>query len=159
MLTDVVDSAAQWERYPERVPALLAELQLAVDRSVEGDGGRRLGSSVEGDATMSVFTNALSAVRAAIALQRTLTVRPGALRVRVGLATGPLIHVESDVLGPTVNRAARVRALGRGGEILLSASTADVASIALPEGVELIALGPHASAGIGGQRRDRRGED
>ena len=59
LLTDVVDSTRLWEQSPHRVPALLAEMQLAVDRNVEAHGGRRLGATVEGDATMSVFTNAL----------------------------------------------------------------------------------------------------
>ena len=94
--------------------------------------------------------NALDAVHAAIGLQRTLTGRSGALRVRAGLATGELVPVDSDVLGPTVNRAARVRDLARAGEILLSASTADVARLALPAGVELIALGPHVLRGLEG---------
>ena len=49
-----------------------------------------------------------------------------------------------------MNRAARVRELARAGEILLSASTADVARLALPAGVELIALGPHALRGLEG---------
>ena len=126
LLTDVVESTKLWEQSPQRVPALLAEMQLAVDRSVEAHGGRRLGATVEGDATLSVFANASNAVLAAIALQRDLTRRPGALRVRAGLATGELVPVDGDVLGPTVNRAARVRDLARAGEILLSASTADV---------------------------------
>ena len=150
LLTDVVESTKLWEQSPQRVPALLAELQLTVDRSVEAHGGRRHGATVEGDATMSVFPNALDAVHAAIGLQRTLTGRSGALRVRAGLATGELVPVDSDVLGPTVNRAARVRDLARAGEILLSASTADVARLALPAGVELIALGPHVLRGLDG---------
>ena len=49
-----------------------------------------------------------------------------------------------------MNRAARVRELARAGEILLSASTADVARLALPAGVELIALGPHVLRGLEG---------
>ena len=74
LLTDVVESTTLWEQSPQRVPALLAEMQLAVDRSVEAHGGRRLGATVEGDATMSVFTERVArAVRAAIALQRDLT--------------------------------------------------------------------------------------
>ncbi len=151
LLTDVVDSAKLWEKSPQRVPALLAEMQLEVDRSVEAHDGRRLGATVEGDATSSVFTNALSAVQAAIALQRSLNARSGALRVRAGLATGEVISAEGDdVLGPTVSRAARVRDVARSGEILLSASTADVARLALPAGVELIALGPHALRGLDG---------
>jgi class 3 adenylate cyclase/tRNA A-37 threonylcarbamoyl transferase component Bud32/WD40 repeat protein len=150
LLTDVTESTRLWELSPERLPALLADLQLLVDRCVEAHGGRRLGATVEGDATMSVFTNALHAVRAAVALQRDLTARPAALRVRAGLATGELVPVDHEVLGPTVNRAARIRDLARAGEILLSASTADVVRLALPADVQLASLGPHALRGLDG---------
>jgi class 3 adenylate cyclase/WD40 repeat protein len=150
VLTDVVESTKMWELSPQRVPALLAEMQLTVDRSVEAHGGRRLGATVEGDATASVFANALSAVLAAVALQRDVTARPGALRLHVGLATGELVPVDGDVLGPTMNRAARVRSLARPGEILMSASTANLVRTALPAGVELMALGPHVLRGLDG---------
>ena len=148
LLTDIVGSSALWERSPERVPALLAEMQLVIDRSVEDLGGRRIGATVEGDATMSSFANAIDAVRAAIALQRELAERSLALRVRTGLSTGELIELDGDVLGPTVNRAARVREFARAGEILLSASTAAVVRAAPPPGVEFRALGPHALRGL-----------
>ena len=107
LLTDVVESSTLWERSPQRVPALLAEMQLVVDRNVEEHGGRRIGATVEGDATVSVFPNAAGAVRAAVGLQRGLASRPGALRVRAGLATGELVHLDGDVHGPTLNRGAR----------------------------------------------------
>ena len=150
MLTDVVGSTELWERTPQRVPALLADMQLTIDRSVEDHGGRRLGATVEGDATISTFPNAVNAVRAAVALQRALSARPDGVHVRIGLATGELVTVDDDVLGPTVNRAARIRDLARAGEILLSASTASVVGVAPPTGVDLLALGPNQLRGIDG---------
>ncbi len=63
LLTDVVDSSTLWEQSPQRVPALLAEMQLIVDRNVEDHGGRRIGATVEGDTTVSVFPSVASAVR------------------------------------------------------------------------------------------------
>ena len=150
LLTDVVDSTKLWEQVPQRVPALLAEMQLVVDRNVEAHGGRRLGATVEGDATSSVFPDASSALRAAIDVQRGLSSRPGALGVRAGLATGEILEVDGEVLGTTVNRAARVRELARRGEILLSASTAAVVQAAPPPGVELLPLGAHVLRGLDG---------
>ena len=105
LLTDVVDSSTLWEQTPQRVPALLAEMQLVVDRNVEDHGGRRIGATVEGDATVSVFPSAASGLRAAIEVQRGLAGWAGGLRVRAGLATGELVHLDGDVFGPTVNRA------------------------------------------------------
>ena len=148
LLTDVVDSSTLWEQSPQRVPALLAEMQLVVDRNVEDHGGRRIGATVEGDATVSVFPNAASAVRAAIGLQRGLASRHGGLRVRAGLATGEIVGVDGEVFGPTLNRAARIREFARAGEVLLSASTADVVRMALPASVDLVALGPHVLRGL-----------
>ena len=58
MLTDVVGSTELWERTPQRVPALLADMQLAIDRSVEEHGGRRRGATAEGDTTIATFPNA-----------------------------------------------------------------------------------------------------
>ena len=150
VLTDVVDSSKLWEQSPQRVPALLAEMQLIVDRNVEEHGGRRIGATVEGDATVSVFPGVANAVRAAIGLQRGLASRSGALRVRVGVATGEFVGVDGEVLGPTLNRAARIRELAQAGEVLLSASTADVVRMAPPPGVDLIALGPHVLRGLDG---------
>ena len=73
LLTDVVDSSTLWEQSPQRVPALLAEMQLVVDRNVEDHGGRRIGATVEGDTTVSVFPNVSNAVGAAVAA----ATRPG----------------------------------------------------------------------------------
>jgi WD40 repeat protein/class 3 adenylate cyclase len=150
LLTDVVDSSTLWERTPQRVPALLAEMQLVVDRSVEEHGGRRIGATVEGDTTVSVFPNVSNAVRAAVALQAELGRRPGSLQVRAGLATGEVVDLAGEIFGPTLNRAARVRDLARAGEVLLSASTADLVRPAFPPGVDLLALGPHVLRGLDG---------
>ena len=132
------------------MPALLAEMQLVVDRNVEDHGGRRIGATVEGDTTVSVFPSVSSALGAAVAVQRDLANRPGALRVRAGMATGELVPLNGDVHGPTLNRAARVRDLARAGEVLLSASTAEVVRVAPPPGVDVLALGPHVLRGLDG---------
>ena len=70
-------SAELWERTPQRVPAFLADMQLTIDRSVEDHGGRRHGTTVEGDTTIATFPNAVNGVRAAVALQRALSTRGG----------------------------------------------------------------------------------
>ena len=159
VLTDVVDSSKLWEQSPQRVPALLAEMQLVVDRNVEEHGGRRIGATIEGDATVSVFPSVSNAVRAAIGLQRDLASRPGALRVRAGVATGEIVGVDGEVFGPTLNRAARVRELARAGEVLLSASTADVVRMAPPtwRGPARARAPRAARPGRCGRDRGRRG--
>ena len=51
LATDVVSSTRLWQDQPDAAPGLLAEHLLVVDRAVERHGGRRVGDSVEGDAT------------------------------------------------------------------------------------------------------------
>jgi class 3 adenylate cyclase len=46
--------------------------------------------------------------------------------VRVGLHSGDVIHAEGDYVGMTVNKAARIAAAARGGEIMVSAVTAEL---------------------------------
>ena len=142
LLTDVVESTKLWEQSPQRVPALLAEMQLAVDRSVEAHGGRRLGATVEGDATCPCSPTPSNAAARRDRAAADLT-RPAALRVRAGLATGELVAGRRRGARPDVEPRGEGPRLARAGEVLLSASTADVVRTALPAGVELIALGPH----------------
>ena len=127
---------------------MLAEVQLIVDRSTEAHGGRRVGGAVEGDATMSVFDRAGDALLAAVQMQHDVHARPGPALIRAGLATGEVVDVDGELLGPTVNRAARVRELARTGEVLLSSSTASIVRSAPPPDVGLLALGNHQLHGF-----------
>jgi predicted ATPase len=79
------------------------------------------------------FASGNAGVNAAIDAQRLLQ-----LPVRMGLATGEAEQRGEDYFGPALNRAARVMAVGNGGQILMSNSTA-----ALTSGVDLIDLGEH----------------
>ena len=49
---------------------------------------------------ISTFPNAINAVRAAVALQRALSIRPDGVHVRIGMATGELVTVDDEVLRP-----------------------------------------------------------
>ena len=86
-----------------------------------------------GDGVCAAFASARAAVDAAIDAQRELE-----LPVRMGIATGEAERRGDDYFGPPLNRAARVRGAGHGGQILAASST-----IALVDGFELIDLGPH----------------
>jgi class 3 adenylate cyclase/WD40 repeat protein len=149
VLTDVVGLGELWERSPHEVPGLLAAMQLTVDRSVELHRGHRGAATAEGGATVSLFPSALDAVMAAIEVQRDMQLEDGSMCVRVGLATGELVVIDGNAVGPTVNRAARVRDLAGPGEVLLSASTAEVVGRALPSTIELLFLGTHGLREIG----------
>ena len=88
-----------------------------------------------GDAFFVAFADARAAAAAAAAAQTTLDALP--VRVRMGLHTGTARLGESGYVGLDVHKAARIAAVARGGQILLSASTREF--IDLP----LLDLGMH----------------
>ena len=75
--------------------------------------------------------------RAAVDAQRSLGLEswPGdvAMRVRMGLHSGTATERNGNYFGGAVNRAARIAAIGRGGQILLSAATADLVADVVAE--------------------------
>jgi len=101
----------------------------------------------EGDSLFCVFVRASDAVAAALAGQRALAAEDwgevGPLRVRMALHTGEADLREGDYYGAAVNRCARLRAAGHGGQVLLSAATARLVRETLPPGATLTELGRH----------------
>ena len=82
-----------------------------------------------GDGTLSHFTDAQSALRAAVRLQRgvdefNLTRKAAApLLVRVGMHTGGCILEKNDIVGDIVDMASRFESSANAGEILISEDT------------------------------------
>ena len=113
---------------------------LSVQRSLIRDevrrwGGREIGT--EGDSFFVVFTSAVDAVSAAVSAQRRLTsqIWPGGavLRVRMGLHTGEPTRHDGNYIGMDVHRAARIAAAAHGGQIVVSATTAQFVMERLPD--------------------------
>jgi WD40 repeat protein len=115
--------------------------------AVEARGGTLIKAIGEGDATLSVFDAPSRAVAAVLAAQRALADEPwpGGLApaVRWGVHTGEMRRSGGDHLGPSPAAAGRVRAEASGGQVLLSATTAELVRADLPAGAELVDLGPH----------------
>ena len=65
------------------------------------------------------------------------------VRARIALHTGEADLRAGDYSGPAVNRCARLRAIAHGGQVLLSAVTAELVASDLPPGTSLRDLGPH----------------
>jgi predicted ATPase/DNA-binding SARP family transcriptional activator len=156
LLTDIADSTALWDQHPEEMAKALVRHEEVVADAVHTHNGRLLKSRGEGDSTLSVFFKASDAVAAAAATQRRLQNEPWPggldLATRVALHTGEAHLRDGDYYGGTVNRAARIRALAVGGQILVSRALHDLVVDVLPPDLELAAFGEHEMKGL--QRRE-----
>src|SRR4051794_5716351 len=108
-------------------------------------GGQEIGT--EGDSFFVVFRRAGDAVAAAVEAQQELDDHPWpepvALRVRMGMHTGEPSLSDDGYHGLGVHRAARISALGHGGQVLLSGVTRAVVTDELDVGLALLDLGEH----------------
>ena len=117
-----------------------------VTEVIEGHGGVVVTSRGEGDSFFAVFPSAVSAVEAAGDCQLRLGGEPwpagATLRVRMGLHTGEARARGSDRIDHApINRCARVKAAGHGGQVLVTKTTRDLAGGRLGGGFGLERLG------------------
>jgi class 3 adenylate cyclase len=145
LLTDVEGSTALWERAPEMMRAALGIHDLLFEAAIRGHAGAHIKPRGEGDSRFAVFSSAADAACAALAIQRAFAAQPWPtprpLKVRVGLHTGEAQLRDDDYYGAAVNRCARIRGLGHGGQTLLSEATDALVREALPSGTLLRELG------------------
>ncbi|MGE2724795.1 BTAD domain-containing putative transcriptional regulator [Mycolicibacterium pulveris] len=145
LLTDIEGSTAAWEADAEAMAVALARHDEIVEQVVTSRGGRLIKTRGEGDATFSVFDRPSAAAMAAIELQEAIRHEPWKLaqpmRIRIALHTGEVGLRDGDYFGRAVNRAARLRSLATGGQILCSGATAELVIDSLPEDVVLADLG------------------
>ena len=158
LLTDVEGSTRLWEAAPAQMPDAIARHYEILDAAITGNGGVRPVEQGEGDSVVAVFTRAGDAVAAALDAQRALTADawPGgaALRVRMALHTGDAqLRDEGNYFGAAVIRCARLRAVAHGGQVLLSAATAELVADHLPESADLVNLGVHRLRDLGRPER------
>jgi len=145
LLTDIEGSTATWEAEADAMAVALARHDEVVEQVVTSRGGRLIKTRGEGDATFSVFERPSAAAAAAIELQDAIRQEPWELmqpmRIRVALHTGEVEFRDGDYFGRAVNRAARLRSLAAGGQILCSGATAELVIDSLPDDVVLADLG------------------
>jgi predicted ATPase/class 3 adenylate cyclase len=151
LFTDIEGSTRLWEAEPERMAAALRRHDDLVRAAIEAAGGYVF--KTVGDAFCAAFWTAEAAVAATLAAQRALgneewpTRRP--IRVRMGLHTGACEERDGDYFGPVVNRVARLEAVAHGGQVVLSATTAELVSAALSDDIGLCDLGWHRLKDLG----------
>jgi predicted ATPase/class 3 adenylate cyclase len=95
----------------------------------------------QGDAFFVAFARASDAVAAAANAQRELA--GGLVRVRMGIHTGEPLRTAEGYVGMDVHRAARIAAVGHGGQVLVSQSARDLVEADLPAELALDNLGEH----------------
>jgi YVTN family beta-propeller protein len=128
----------------DRYAAALAEHQQILREAVEERGGREVDN--QGEAFFFAFASANSALGAAVLAQRALAAHDWAdgngVRVRMGLHTGEPAVGEERYVGLGVHRAARIGAVGHGGQVLLSNATRELVD-GEPSGVSIRDIGSY----------------
>ncbi|HVE95087.1 MAG TPA: adenylate/guanylate cyclase domain-containing protein, partial [Acidimicrobiales bacterium] len=141
LLLDVEGSTKAFERAPEAATEAMIRLRSAITDDVGSHGGVQPVEQGEGDSAVAAFARASDAVACALAIQRNTDV---GMRVRIGLHTGEIqLRDAGNYIGGTINRCARIRDLGHGGQVLLSRSTHDLVVDRLPCDASVREMGTH----------------
>ena len=144
LFTDMEGSTRLWEVSPNEMQAALKRHDEIVVKQIEAFNGAIILERGEGDSVFAVFARASDAVAAACEIQREMRREPWPeqvpMRVRMAIHTG---EADADYRSAHVNRAARIRAIAHGEQILISGVTAGIVRGSLPEKASLIDLGQH----------------
>jgi predicted ATPase/class 3 adenylate cyclase len=145
LFSDIEGSTRLWERFPDEMSRSAMRHDELLREAIGRFGGAVF--STAGDGVGAAFGRAGDAVNAAIEVQRLLGAElwpaSAPIRVRIGLHTGEAEERNGDYFGPAVNRAARLMAVGHGGQILCSQVTADIVRDAVAADVTLVDLDEH----------------
>jgi pimeloyl-ACP methyl ester carboxylesterase len=123
LFTDIVDSTARAASIGDRAwRTLLEQHDVAAGEAVQQHRGIVVKRT--GDGLLATFDGPGRGIRAARALQT--AVRPLGIEVRAGLHTGEVERRADDVAGIGVHIGARVSALARPGEVLVTSTVKDL---------------------------------
>jgi class 3 adenylate cyclase len=156
LFTDIEGSTALVRRLGEGLYAqLLADHDSLIRSGLAAHDGKEV--DTQGDAFFAVFSSPRACVAAVIEMQRALEAHAWParehVRVRMGIHTGEASRTATGLVGLEVHRAARVAAVGYGGQVLLSETAAALVHDALPPGAALVDLGAHRLKDLGRPER------
>ena len=127
LFSDIEGSTVRWESAPDAMATALARHDALMREAIESNGGYVF--KTMGDAFCAAFPSTPEATAAALDAQHALAAEDfsnvDGLRVRMALHSGNCDERDGDYFGPTVNRVARLLAIGHGGQVLLSRSCAE----------------------------------
>jgi class 3 adenylate cyclase len=156
LFTDIEGSTALVRRLGESLYAqVLADHHRLIRSGLVAYDGREV--DTQGDAFFAVFSSPLACVSAVIQMQQALQAYawPAGeqVRVRMGVHTGEAATTAAGLVGLDVHRAARVAAVGYGGQVLVSETAAALVRDVLPLGASLADLGVHRLKDLGRPER------
>jgi predicted ATPase/class 3 adenylate cyclase len=156
LFTDIEGSTALVRRLGEGLYAqLLADHHSLIRSGLAAHEGGEV--DTQGDAFFAVFSSPRACVATVMEIQRALEAHawPAGehVRVRMGVHTGEASKTATGLVGLDVHRAARVSAVGYGGQVLLSETVAALVRDALPPGASLKDLGVHRLKDLGRPER------
>jgi TolB-like protein/class 3 adenylate cyclase len=128
LFTDIEGSSLLWLNHRATMAKALAAHDAAVREAVARHDGEVFKTA--GDGFLAVFRRPSDAVLAACAMQTELAARSwpgiGVLRARAAVHCGTAERRGGDYFGPALNRCARLLALCHGGQVLVTASVAEI---------------------------------
>ncbi|MGI9666992.1 MAG: nuclear transport factor 2 family protein [Acidimicrobiia bacterium] len=143
VFTDIVGSTSLAERIgDEEWTKVVGSHEGAIRKTTDRNNGTVV--KMIGDGSLLAFDSARSAVRAAVELQKETDAEQ--FSIRIGVHTGEVMRTGDDLLGLTVNKAARIASATNGDGITISATTRDLIGsmdgviVAQPETVALKGL-------------------
>ena len=134
LFTDIEGSTKLLHELGDDYADALSEHRRALRAAFEANSGVEV--DTQGDAFFVAFSRARDALAAAREGQEALD--DGPVRVRLGVHTGEPLVTDEGYVGIDVHRAARIAAVGHGGQVLVSQSTRELAG---PDGLR--DLGEH----------------
>ncbi len=156
LFTDIEGSTALLRRLGAEVYAeVLADHHALIRSGLAAHDGTEV--DTQGDAFFAVFSSPRGCVAAATEMQRAIEAAawPAGerVRVRMGIHTGEAVRTAGGLVGLDVHRAARLAAVGYGGQVLVSETTAALVRDWLPPGAGLRDLGVHRLKDLGRPER------
>jgi predicted ATPase/class 3 adenylate cyclase len=139
LFTDIEGSTKLLGELGDAYAAALEQHRAVLRRAFADHGGSEV--DTQGDAFFIAFIRASDAVAAAATAQRELS--GGPIRVRMGIHTGEPLRTEEGYVGMDVHRAARIAAVGHGGQVLISQTARDLIEADLPAELAIEDLGEH----------------
>ncbi len=145
LFSDIEGSTARWERDRAAMQDALRRHDALMRTAIAKHNGYVF--KTIGDAFCAAFAHPEDAVAAILDAQVALAAEDfsaiDGLRVRAAVHIGAADERDGDYFGPTVNRVARLLAIGHGGQVLVSGACVELVQGKLPPQCSVRDLGAH----------------